>query len=60
MTATAEDKFISTLYAEHAHGLTRFVVGLVAGDQSAADDVVQETFIRAPVLQAQILGLKGS
>lgn len=63
MTTAAEDQFITTLYAEHARGLTRFVTDLVAGDRSAADDVVQETFIRAwrhrAVLQQSPMPLRG-
>ena len=47
MSPRVEDPFITALYAGQVHDLTRFVTSLVNGDRNSADDVVQETFIRA-------------
>ena len=35
------------LYATHANALTSFVTGLVGGDRARAEDIVQETMLRA-------------
>jgi RNA polymerase sigma-70 factor (ECF subfamily) len=47
------------LYAEHATALWSFVVPLVGGDRARAQDVVQETMLRAwrqPEVLAQLRG----
>jgi len=38
---------LRTLYAEHAGSLLAFVLRLTAGDRQRAEDVVQETLLRA-------------
>jgi RNA polymerase sigma-70 factor (ECF subfamily) len=38
---------LRALYDEHADALWRYVVGLTGGDRSRAQDVVQETLLRA-------------
>jgi len=46
--ATApDDRLLRELHDEHAAALWAFVVGLLGGDQAKAQDVVQETFVRA-------------
>lgn len=45
--ATAGEEFVRTLYAEHAGPLFGYVLRLVAGDRQRAEDVVQETLLRA-------------
>lgn len=40
-------QLIRELHAAHGAALSRFVVGLVGGDEVRAQDVVQETFLRA-------------
>jgi RNA polymerase sigma-70 factor (ECF subfamily) len=42
-----DEQLVRTLYAEHAAALWSFVVPLVGGDQVRAQDVVQETMLRA-------------
>jgi RNA polymerase sigma-70 factor (ECF subfamily) len=42
-----EAQLIRELHAEHGAALSHFVTGLVGGDEVRAQDVVQETFIRA-------------
>lgn len=41
------EEFLRKLYAEHAGPLLRYVAGLVAEDRHRAEDVVQETLLRA-------------
>jgi len=41
------DEPVNSLYGQHAPALFSFVLRLVAGDRQAAEDVVQETFLRA-------------
>jgi RNA polymerase sigma-70 factor, ECF subfamily len=36
-----------TIYAEHAGPLLRFLIGLTGGEQHAAEDLLQETMLRA-------------
>ncbi|HEV7870562.1 MAG TPA: sigma-70 family RNA polymerase sigma factor [Modestobacter sp.] len=42
-----DEQLVRMLYAEHAAALWSFVVPLVGGDQVRAQDVVQETMLRA-------------
>ncbi|MFJ6700787.1 sigma-70 family RNA polymerase sigma factor [Streptomyces sp. NPDC091272] len=42
-----EEELMRSLYREHAGPLLAFVLRLVAGDRQRAEDVVQETLIRA-------------
>jgi RNA polymerase sigma-70 factor (ECF subfamily) len=42
-----ESQLIRELHAEHGAALSHFVSGLVGGDEARAQDVVQETFLRA-------------
>nr|WP_260867962.1 sigma-70 family RNA polymerase sigma factor [Streptomyces sp. SAJ15] len=44
---TPEDELMRALYQEHAGPLLAFVLRLVAGDRHRAEDVVQETLLRA-------------
>jgi RNA polymerase sigma-70 factor (ECF subfamily) len=46
-TSAADEDLIRTLYAEHAGPLLRYVVHLTRGDRAWAEDVVQETLLRA-------------
>jgi RNA polymerase sigma-70 factor (ECF subfamily) len=47
--STSPDKEIrmTTMYAEHAGPLMRFLLGLTGGEQFAAEDLLQETMLRA-------------
>jgi RNA polymerase sigma-70 factor, ECF subfamily len=45
--ATADEETVRALYATHATALTYFVTGLVGGDRARAEDIVQETMLRA-------------
>jgi RNA polymerase sigma-70 factor (ECF subfamily) len=42
-----DEQLVRTLYSEHAGALWSFVVPLVGGDRVRAQDVVQETMLRA-------------
>ena len=44
---TPDEELIRALYDEHAGPLLAFVLRLVAGDRHRAEDVVQETLLRA-------------
>jgi RNA polymerase sigma-70 factor (ECF subfamily) len=44
---TADAQLLRELHDEHAGALWAFVVGLLDGDRGKAQDVVQETFLRA-------------
>jgi RNA polymerase sigma-70 factor (ECF subfamily) len=44
---SAEAQLIRELHTAHGAALSRFVTGLVGGDEVRAQDVVQETFLRA-------------
>jgi RNA polymerase sigma-70 factor (ECF subfamily) len=44
---TQDEELVRALYAEHAVALWSFVVPLVGGDRVRAQDVVQETMLRA-------------
>jgi RNA polymerase sigma-70 factor (ECF subfamily) len=43
----ADDALLSELHREHADSLWRYVMGLTGGDRGRAEDVVQETMLRA-------------
>jgi RNA polymerase sigma-70 factor (ECF subfamily) len=45
--ATLDDQLIRALYAEHAGPLLGYVLRLTGGDRHRAEDVVQETMLRA-------------
>ena len=56
---TSEDQLLRTLHDEHAPALWAYVVGLTRGDRAKAQDVVQETLLRAwrtPEVLAQTRG----
>jgi RNA polymerase sigma-70 factor (ECF subfamily) len=42
-----DSELLRALHDEHAHSLLSYVVGLTNGDRSRAQDVVQETLLRA-------------
>jgi len=44
---TADDQLLRSLYAEHAGPLLGYVLRLTSGDRHQAEDVVQETLLRA-------------
>jgi RNA polymerase sigma-70 factor (ECF subfamily) len=44
---TGESDLMRALHAEHAHALWGFALRLTSGDRSRAEDVVQETLLRA-------------
>lgn len=44
---SADAQLLRTLHDQHAAALSTFVAGLVGGDRAKAQDVVQETFLRA-------------
>lgn len=46
-TQIRSEELIRALYAEHAHALLAFVQRLMGGDRTAAEDIVQETLLRA-------------
>jgi RNA polymerase sigma-70 factor (ECF subfamily) len=43
----ADEKLMCALYAEHAGPLLRFASRLMSGDRRRAEDIVQETLLRA-------------
>src|SRR4051795_4125461 len=45
--AVPDEELMRALYREHAGPLLAYVLRLVAGDRQRAEDVVQETLIRA-------------
>ncbi|MEW1773262.1 sigma-70 family RNA polymerase sigma factor [Streptomyces sp. NPDC086777] len=45
--STADEELLRTLYAEHAGPLFHYVLRLTSGDRQWAEDVVQETLLRA-------------
>src|SRR6201991_1096306 len=46
-SATHEDTLVKMLYREHSGPLLMFVLRLTGGDRQRAEDVVQETLLRA-------------
>lgn len=47
MGATADERLLRALYAEHGGALMGYVLRLTGGDRQQAEDVVQETLLRA-------------
>jgi RNA polymerase sigma-70 factor (ECF subfamily) len=47
LLATSDDELLRALHDEHAPALWSYAVGLTNGDRSRAQDVVQETLLRA-------------
>ncbi len=47
MAETADEDLVRALYAEHAGPLLGYVTRLTQGDRARAEDVVQETLLRA-------------
>ncbi|WP_372509351.1 sigma-70 family RNA polymerase sigma factor [Streptomyces humicola] len=45
--SSADEELLRTLYAEHAEPLFRYVLRLTSGDWQWAEDIVQETLLRA-------------
>jgi len=43
----ADEAFIRALYAEHGGALLRYALHLTGGDRQRAEDLVQETIVRA-------------
>ena len=43
----ADEMLVRTLYAEHAGPLLRYAMHLTSGDRQRAEDIVQETLLRA-------------
>ena len=46
-TQVRDEELIRALYAEHARPLLAFAQRLMGGDRTAAEDIVQETLLRA-------------
>src|SRR3569832_2070706 len=46
-TTSHEDELLRMLYEEHAEPLLMFVLRLTGGDHQRAEDIVQETLLRA-------------
>jgi RNA polymerase sigma-70 factor, ECF subfamily len=44
---SSDEELIRALYAEHAGPLLRYAIQLMSGDRQRAEDVVQETLLRA-------------
>ena len=42
-----DEELVRALYREHAAPLLRYVLHLTSGDRQRAEDIVQETFLRA-------------
>jgi RNA polymerase sigma-70 factor, ECF subfamily len=47
MKPTADEPLLRALYAEHAGPLLGYVMRLIGGDRQQAEDIVQETLLRA-------------
>lgn len=47
LVRTSDDELLRALHDEHAHAVWSYVVRLTHGDRARAQDVVQETFLRA-------------
>lgn len=46
-TGTSDEQFVRALYADHAGPLLGYVLRLTGGDRQRAEDIVQETLLRA-------------
>jgi RNA polymerase sigma-70 factor (ECF subfamily) len=46
-SATSDEALVRAVYAEHGGALFGYVLRLVAGDRQRAEDIVQETLLRA-------------
>jgi RNA polymerase sigma-70 factor (ECF subfamily) len=57
---TLRHEQIEALYARHGRPLLRYVASLTFGDQHLAEDIVQETFLRAWRTPALVTGATGS
>ncbi|MFI6349551.1 sigma-70 family RNA polymerase sigma factor [Streptomyces sp. NPDC050560] len=55
-----DEELMRALYREHARPLHAYVLRLVAGDRQRAEDIVQETLIRAWKNAAALAGATGS
>jgi RNA polymerase sigma-70 factor, ECF subfamily len=44
---STEEELVRALYAEHAAPLLRYAIHLMSGDRQRAEDIVQETLLRA-------------
>lgn len=47
LSGTSDEQLLRTLHDQHAHALWSYVVRLTRGDRAKAQDVVQETLLRA-------------
>jgi RNA polymerase sigma-70 factor, ECF subfamily len=47
LVGLSDDQLLRTLHDEHGHALWAYVVRLTGGDRAKAQDVVQETLLRA-------------
>jgi len=47
LVRTSDEQLLRTLHDEHAHALWSYVLRLTRGDRGRAQDVVQETLLRA-------------
>ena len=45
--SSSDEELVRALYAEHAAPLLRYAVHLMSGDRQRAEDIVQETLLRA-------------
>ncbi|MCX4866792.1 sigma-70 family RNA polymerase sigma factor [Streptomyces sp. NBC_00257] len=59
-SAVPDEELMRALYREHAGPLFAYVLRLVAGDRQRAEDVVQETLIRAWKNAGRLGGATGS
>ncbi|MFD7527592.1 MULTISPECIES: sigma-70 family RNA polymerase sigma factor [unclassified Streptomyces] len=59
-SAVPDEELVRALYREHAGPLFAYVLRLVAGDRQRAEDVVQETLIRAWKNAGRLGGATGS
>lgn len=60
LAVAEEQELMRALYEEHARPLFGYVLRLVAGDRQRAEDIVQETLIRAWKNADRLAGATGS